>query len=729
MLNRNIFKTVTITKIITKTIFTVSAFMISTNLNAQTFNNTGGTYEAAESCGIIKMKGTDAAHGNADGNFIAIGTTPTTRIGGTVVWSKNGNQKVQNGLYFTNVKVYSNVPGSIKTFDTAYVSRDFDYFQGDNGTFIEHLCSGIIVYDGTAYSQKVLKTANFSGGEINNYYHKIYASGDPVLVADYVKTSVFGIGAGSALHITTGELDIEHKSICPNRDTSNITDSLIVDCTGKIKIGNGMTVNVSGNGAIKTECDNIITDTTKPCADNTCEPGRWIYHCGTKIWTNSQNTPYGILELNCDDCSHTFDLTGNIYISGHTDDALKLRQGKINTHNYKIIFNDSIANIKYDSCCAEIIGWIQRTANGTTIGKDYTLHNTGTHIALSALPQSFFALQVLPNTKPSKANVEAGYGYMNRQVEIDYDGNTGKISKLEIGFLKNEIILGSNSPSDTNVFINKLRGFEAIGSGSEMYLFAGNNADSPAPWENSTTLCGLFQKTQNKPINLDNKKPGTADAYFYDIDRNSQIVFVDEPIWFVSIRNGRWSDPGTWNMGATPTSTDNVMLRHIVYTGFSDNTNQNIFGQRQYNQATATSMTSENLLPGTTSPDSKTGQINTLADTLRIVVHPTDVSSKGALVIGNNATNESNGSTAIASMNIGIPLRFNYIDNKVDGNNTPLTSGNELTIAKGSIDAFGVLITACGVAPVGPILNGVTIFNGGKFTNRSTLTVGVGDND
>ena len=131
-------------------------------------------------------------------------------------------------------------------------------------------------------------------------------------------------------------------------------------------------------------------------------------------------------------------------------------------------------------------------------------------------------------------------------------------------------------------------------------------------------------------------------------------------------------------------------------------------------------------MPNNTCP--KTGQLNTLADTVRIVVPPTG-SNRGALVIGNSATHEFGG----VNMAHSTPLRFNYVDNQVpvsDGNNNAVTAGNELAAVRGSssVNAFGVLITS-GDDTNGPKMNAVSARNAGIWTNRAIFSVGIGTND
>jgi hypothetical protein len=102
---------------------------------AQTFDNRfGGIYEAAEACplgGAIIMKGTPTGivdYPESDGEFIGIGTTVGTRIPGKVVWAKNGNQNVQENLFFTNLYVFGE---GEKTFTggNTNVSGIFDYLE------------------------------------------------------------------------------------------------------------------------------------------------------------------------------------------------------------------------------------------------------------------------------------------------------------------------------------------------------------------------------------------------------------------------------------------------------------------------------------------------------------------------------------------------------------------------------------------------------------------------
>ena len=740
-----------------KNIFKIAAVVAAFNIfaplnaNSQIFDNTGGTYEVdtVGGGGIIKMKGVAGTAAGAvgaaqildDGIIRGIGTSSNTAIAGSVVWAKNGNQVVQNGLHFTNLMVYSNAQGQTKFFDTAYIAGIFAYHAGDANTMITHPdCHGLIAYNGTNGTQYMLGTTGGPAGTLNNRYNKFAVLGNaPAIIQSgvTVQTYAFDIAPSSTLTAQTTAalrlIDWANCNLNPNKkDTTTIRGNFdIADCKTAIEIGAGIWLDIAGN--IRNDCDNNISIDTSSGND-----GRWLYHCGSRIWLNSESHPYNGLTIACDgDCqnnttSNEFALLGTIYIGGGIDSALIVNNNRIITGSNRLVFTHPLAEIKYDDCCSEVVGWIQRSNFGIQAGKSYTFHNQGTQLEFSAKPNNYFALQVLPNTAPdpSKMNIADGYGYIKRRITFDYSNNsTGVIANMAVGFKRNEIALGANS-GDTNTFLNRMRAFEAWNANSAMYILGGNDNNTPTLWTNGTNICGFdLVKKQDFPIHLTGIDADDENATPYDIDRGNELVFSDEPVLFVTTKNGRWSNPKTWNMGMTPTAIDNVEIRHIVYTGFSDNSGRTIFGQPQYNVSNATTITSETKLPNTNADGSIPNlQRNTLADTIRIVEYQVSagVTTSGALVIGNSATNEND---VTSTMNMSIPLRFNYVENRVNGDNSALTAGNELTIASTTNhNAYGILVTR-GNDVTGPKLNPVTLINKGKLTNRSVLSLGIGDND
>lgn len=107
-------------------------------------------------------------------------------------------------------------------------------------------------------------------------------------------------------------------------------------------------------------------------------------------------------------------------------------------------------------------------------------------------------------------------------------------------------------------------------------------------------------------------------------------------MYYSSIRSGRWSDPTTWDVGSVPSSTDEVELRHIVYTGLYDDNTTDILGSRQWAAAEEDISGADLSVPG----------VAKLCKKLTILGNGTN---DGGLLIGNNAPAPTNGTRLVLS--------------------------------------------------------------------------------
>ncbi len=150
----------------------------------------------------------------------------------------------------------------------------------------------------------------------------------------------------------------------------------------------------------------------------------------------------------------------------------------------------------------------------------------------------------------------------------------------------------------------------------------------PVSYETSETTqpeAGYFK-------NVTNLNPPTAASDWDWQDDNYWTFAVTS---YSSIRSGRWSDPLTWDVGSVPSSTDEVELKHIVYTGLYDNTTD-ILGARQWAAAEEDISGADLSVPG----------VAKLCKKLTILGDGTD---NGGLLIGNNAPAPTNGTRLVLS--------------------------------------------------------------------------------
>jgi hypothetical protein len=151
----------------------------------------------------------------------------------------------------------------------------------------------------------------------------------------------------------------------------------------------------------------------------------------------------------------------------------------------------------------------------------------------------------------------------------------------------------------------------------------------PVSYQTSTTTepeTGYFK-------NVTHLNPPTATSGWDWVGDN---YWTFAALSYTSIRSGRWSDPMTWNVGSVPSSTDEVELRHIVYTGLYDDNTTDILGSRQWAGA-------EEDISGA---DLSVSGVAKLCKKLTILG---DGTNDGGLLIGNNAPAPTNGARRVLS--------------------------------------------------------------------------------
>ena len=507
---------------------------------------------------------------------------------------------------------------------------------------------------------------------------------------------------------TSGTFTLADNATMDNKAGANL---LITG--GTFTMSNGNMINASG-ATVDVNANFVNTNTSNITNDFSTIPSTFIYRVSSNvnsnadgIWQNASTHPYGRLIVNGKD----FELTGNVFISGQVSDALKFETPhKITTAaTTGISFGHATAEISHYNTggnCSQVIGWIDRTASSNN---PYTFHNPQTYLTFNAQPTTF-GLKIEPGVTPTTATPAGGdpiTPHIQRKVTVRYTGTAGIISNMNIGYdAAEELTAGIDKTA--------LRGFKVRNETTGL-LLAGTGGGVPWNCNVNDVDGGCLNAIARQTGTINLAGVTTADGVPADgIGSGDEIVFSAVPLRFISHRNGRWSDPGTWNHGMVPSSTDDATIRSIVYTGFSETTGNNFFG------ATRQWYVSENRLLDN---DGFLARELVISD-----VPVTGLSS--ALVIGNSArfdrpdADQVNGGTAVtvetSPMDLTKPLKFAKIINRREGTNT-VTNASQAQ-ATGAT-ANGILITN-GTEELGPELNGVEIINNGRITNRSVLSLG-----
>jgi len=192
-------------------------------------------------------------------------------------------------------------------------------------------------------------------------------------------------------------------------------------------------------------------------------------------------------------------------------------------------------------------------------------------------------------------------------------------------------------------------------------------------------------------------------------DTGNEFLLRGGPTWFITIANGRWSNPATWDEGEQPGPRDMCLVRHTVHAG--------------YVRATDNYNVSENTHLATFSKDitDLTAYIEVFSGTMGSTTY------HGALMFGSGDKSKYTNdiTTPTWGMNEGATLTGTYT--------SPSGSGN--TAVVGTIDIVGNTGTASNLPTyTGGAINDqdassvldngsyLLVFNGATFTITTDLT-------
>ena len=185
------------------------------------------------------------------------------------------------------------------------------------------------------------------------------------------------------------------------------------------------------------------------------------------------------------------------------------------------------------------------------------------------------------------------------------------------------------------------------------------------------------------------------------LSSGSEIILSSAPMDVISIANGRWSDPLTWDIGDVPAANDNVHVRHVVYTGID----AQVFGaSRAWTVAER--------------QGSLAGDLGAAANRIIVEHDPVAPSNPTALVIGNSSLAMAGGEYLFRTRLVdGLK---NYIQNDVTG----VSADGEGTSATGMA---GIWVRTVGTGANGftPVLGTYQMNNAGTINNNSIIEVGV----
>ncbi|MFN3307122.1 MAG: hypothetical protein ACK42Z_08060, partial [Candidatus Kapaibacteriota bacterium] len=322
--------------------------------------------------------------------------------------------------------------------------------------------------------------------------------------------------------------------------------------------------------------------------------------------------------------------------------------------------------------------WQNMTAN-----TNYTFNNANTQVTFSAVP-TWFQLDIRQQTVPSNLNNFSNTTDIRRSVTANFSG-TGTISSLRLYYEDSD--KDASFSGDENI-MRFAEGYSSSANHQKLIRVGATYARNVSSAPKYITYAG----GSGPGINLISA-PGGGTAQ--ELSDGSNILLTTSPLLIVSTTNGRWTNPGTWDVGYVPTANDDVEIRTIVWTGID----QAVFGGAAW---------AADEVDG-----SNSGDAGAAANSITIA----NVSG-AALVIGNQDNTMGTGErifrTRLAQVT-GFPqpgiFNLNTTANTGDGDGSSGTGLN------------GIWIRPSGTFT--PVLGTLQLTNNGSIMNKSILEIGI----
>lgn len=684
-------------------LFLLLSFGFSELLAQDFTNNTGGTYQVGASGGTIRMR---SSGGKFDGT--APYGTASNPVPGTVIWYCSSNMNVgglyQSGsyqpTYYTNLGTDQ---AGTKTFlEDVFISGTYTP-QGGNRDYTTNAVT--VTYNGTTGNQVV---AGEYSGNGTGYYSLVLTGASTKEIASGSTASVaytFTLSNTSGAMTNNGTFNLNNTQ--PSTADANITNNGTWNFsgTGTFTSSVDFTNNASGAGGgvyVNSGAGNVTFNNFAN------QNGAFDLASGTTVYMNGNFTQSGgIITFNCASNFYysggaqtilgngaNFASYGNLYLVGT---GAKTAGGNVDVCNNLSVSqevdmapgsNDYILTMLNTggSATASYTGNVEVRGKfrwqNMTAGNTYTFNNANTQVAFSAVP-TWFQLDVRQQTVPSNLNNFNNATDIRRSITANFSG-TGTISSLRIYF--------EDSDKDGSF------------SGDENLLRFAEGYSSSANHQKLIRVGNIYTRNLTAPKNIlyaGGSGPGInliaagGGGTAQELSDGSNILLTATPLLIVSVTNGRWTNPGTWDVGYVPTANDDVEIRNVVWTGID----QAVFGGSAW---------TDDEVDG-----SNSGDAGAAANSITIA----DVSG-AALVIGNQDPTMGTGERIFRTRLVQVTgfqqpgiFNLNTNANTGDGDGTSATGLNGIWIRPNS--------------QFTPVLGTLRLTNNGSIMNKSILEIGI----
>lgn len=545
-----------------------TASFINSNANLSVVNMATGT---------IEFTGTtpNFAGSNALGN--AIGTTGT--IPGTVVYT-NTSPSTQTVYAAQYTNLYLNGTGAQNVTSGSAVAGVFNPLS-NSGT---HTYSGTLTFNGTnqeiypqfgtnSYASLVFTNGpkTVTNGQVNVLTNVLAQTGANVTITG----GGFNLGQNSTFNsivtvnggtITTGVTSVFNNSIIVTTGTFNVPTGGVATANQTTTVGNSgsavMTLSPNSTFANAGNFTNLFAAGTNLNFD--CS-SVFIYSGASTqtIQSTVESNPYGNLWTR--NASKT--AGGDVFVCTQLDVAggnLVMNPGSvIGTTDYLMtVKNSTTGNVVYSGATQyETIGRIRRYVTGST-GNTIEMANPGNSIVVTqqgATPVTSLTMRNYPQSSVVFGGLYDNTRDVQRSTTYEFGPTTATFkSTVAVGYQAADIpgTWGPNVTQGTlrhQETLNPL--IEKMGTG---FAYS-RTTTGTATWA-SISLPGYTSTTGSIANGLANFTSG------------HHILLRGGPSTFISINNGRWSNPGTWDENAEPTPLDSVIIRTNVWAGVTRTT-------------------------------------------------------------------------------------------------------------------------------------------------------------
>ena len=352
-----------------------------------------------------------------------------------------------------------------------------------------------------------------------------------------------------------------------------------------------------------------------------------------------------------------------------------------------MIYNGSNNTVNY-SGGVEVKGKFRW--EGTVAGTAYTFNNAETIVTFETAPSgtgSHLTLDIREQTAPTQAQNFNTNTDINRRIVPTYQGG-GKISSLQVMWESTDEVGFSG---DRDLF----RFAEGYSPSTDMQKVSRQGATYNRTNTNSTprylTYSGGGPGLNGIDL-VDGYIENNTDVNkYFRFASGSDLIITATPAPIISVSNGRWTNPGTWDEGRVPVAADNVEINHLVYTGIATGP----FGTTPW---------TDDEVDG-----SLAGDAGAAANSIRVM----NVAN-ATLLIGNEDNTMGTGErifrTRLVGTNVGIFNLNAGASAGGDDNNTPPTSLNGIWVRPNSVFT--------------PVLGTLQITNSGTVINNGIIEIG-----